>query len=162
MTAIIGFDVAMRLIFIRPTIWADEVSCYLLVGISFLGAAYTLSTGGHIYIETFVQRLGSKTQKRMELVTDILSLVFLVIFVRQAYWLVKDSYVSVKISATLLRTPLYLPQLLFAVGLMWLSLQLLVHILRRHFHLRIPGEAQKAALDKTEQGNKEKGIENDC
>lgn len=131
MMAIIGYDVLMRHIFNDPTIWADEVSCYLLVGITFLGAAYTLSMDGHVRIETFTDRLSPKTQRYLEFITDVLSLAFLVIFTRQAYWLVKDSLVSVKISATLLRTPLYLPQLMVAVGLTWFSLQMLVHIVRR-------------------------------
>jgi len=131
MMVMIGYDVLMRHIFNDPTIWADEVSCYLLVGITFLGAAYTLSMDAHVRIETFTDRLGPKAQRYLEFITDVLSLAFLVLFTRQAYWLVKDSWVSVKISATLLRTPLYLPQILFAVGLTWFSLQMLVHILRR-------------------------------
>ena len=132
MMFIIGYDVVMRHIFNNPTIWADEVSCYLLVGITFLGAAYTLNMGGHIHVETLVVRLKPKIRKRLEFITDVLSLAFLVVLVRQAYWLVKDSYVSNKISATLLRTPLYLPQLLLAIGLTWLCLQLLVHVLRNN------------------------------
>jgi len=131
MMVIIGYDVLMRHIFDDPTIWADEVSCYLLVGITFLGAAYTLSMDAHVRIETFTDRLSPKAQRYLEFITDVLSMAFLVLFTRQAYWLVKDSWVSVKISATLLRTPLYLPQLLFAIGLTWFSLQMLVHILRR-------------------------------
>jgi len=127
----IGYDVLMRHIFDDPTIWADEVSCYLLVGITFLGAAYTLSMGAHVRIETFTDRLGPKTKRYLEYITDVLSLAFLVLFTWQAYWLVKDSWVNVQISATLLRTPLYLPQLMLAIGLTWFSLQMLVHILRR-------------------------------
>lgn len=151
MMFIIGYDVVMRHIFNDPTIWADEVSCYLLVGITFLGAAYTLAMDGHVRIETLVDRLRPKTRQRLEFVTDVLSIVFLVVFTRQAYWLVKDSYVSVKISATLLRTPLYLPQLLLAVGLTWLCLELLVHILRRNFHLRVGNGVQRQATEEIEQ-----------
>lgn len=131
MMVIISYDVLMRHFFDNPTIWADEVSCYLLVGITFLGAAYTLIMDAHVRVETFTDMLGPKAQRYLEFITDILSLAFLIIFTRQAYWLVKDSLVSTQISATLLRTPLYLPQLLFAIGLTWFSLQMLVHILRR-------------------------------
>ncbi|MCK4790319.1 MAG: TRAP transporter small permease [Desulfobacteraceae bacterium] len=151
MMVIIGYDVVMRHIFNDPTIWADEVSCYLLVGITFLGAAYTLTMGGHIHVETLVLRLKPKIRQRLEFVTDVLSLVFLVVLARQAYWLVKDSYVSVTISATLLRTPLYLPQLLLAIGLTWLCLQLLVHILRRTVELQVQNGEQKLASEETEQ-----------
>ena len=157
MMFIIGYNVLMRHVFDDPTIWADEVSCYLLVGITFLGAAYTLTVDGHVRIETLVDRLRPKTRKWSEFVTDVLSLVFLVIFARQAYWLVKDSYVSVKISATLLRIPLYLPQLLLAAGLTWLCLQLLAHILRRNFHLGVGNGVQSLITEET--GQEERGGE---
>lgn len=151
MMFIIGYDVVMRHIFNDPTIWADEVSCYLLVGITFLGAAYTLNKDGHVRIETLVDRLRPKKRKRLELVTDVLSIIFLVIFTRQAYWLVKDSYSSIKISATLLRTPLYLPQLLLAVGLTWLSLELLAHILRRTINSQVRSSVHRVITEETEK-----------
>jgi len=129
MMFIIIFDVVMRHIFNRPTIWADEISCYLLVGIAFLGSAYTLITGGHIRVE-LIERLASKIRQRFEFTTDIISLAFLLVLTYQAYKLVIDSYVSVKISSTLLRTPLFLPQLLIAIGLTCLCLQLLIQIIQ--------------------------------
>lgn len=151
MMVIIGYDVVMRHIFDDPTIWADEVSCYLLVGITFLGAAYTLIMDGHVRIETLVDRLKPKTRRSLEFATDVLSLAFLVVFTRQAYWLVKDSYVSVKISATLLRTPLYLPQLLFAIGLTWFCLQLIAHILRRTTDPHLANSVQDLTSEKKEK-----------
>ena len=151
MMFIIGYDVVMRHIFNDPTIWADEVSCYLLVGVTFLGAAYTLSKDGHVRIETLVDRLRPKTRRRLEFITDVLSIFFLVVFTRQAYWLVKDSYVSIKISATLLRTPLYLPQLLLAVGLTWLCLELLAHILRRTINSHVRSSLHGVSTEGTEQ-----------
>lgn len=151
MMVIIGYDVVMRHIFNDPTIWADEVSCYLLVGVTFLGAAYTLTMGGHIHVETLVVKLKPKARKRFEFVTDVLSLAFLVVLTRQGYWLVKDSYVTTKISATLLRTPLYIPQLLLAVGLTWLCLQLLVHILRHNIPQRLQSEVRRLSNKDTEQ-----------
>ena len=155
MMVIIGYDVVMRHIFNDPTIWADEVSCYLLVGVTFLGAAYTLTMGGHIHVETLVVRLKPKFRQRLELIADVLTLAFLVVLTRQGYWLVKDSYVSTKISATLLRTPLYIPQILLAVGLMWLCLQLLVHILRHNISQNVhSGVRRRANKDaKQEKGS---------
>ena len=140
----IGYDVIMRHLFNKPTIWADEVSCYLLVGIAFLGAAYTLTRGGHIYVETLVGKLGPKAQKRVTLLTDALTLIFLVVLTRQAYWLVRDSFVSKRISATLLRTPLFIPQLFIFIGLACLSLQLLIEILNNNFLGEENGSQEKA------------------
>ena len=138
----IGYDVVMRHIFNKPTIWADELSCYLLVAISFLGAAYTLNTDGHVHIETLVRRLPPKTSRVLELITDILSVIFLIIFTWQAYRLVINSFVYVRIAPTLLRTPLYIPQLAMAVGLTWFCVQMIGHILKRRFAPESDGEKE--------------------
>jgi TRAP-type C4-dicarboxylate transport system permease small subunit len=130
MVACIVYDVVMRHIFNDPTIWADEVSCYLLVGITFLGAAYTLVVNGHIRVETFVERLPEKVREWVEFIGDILGFGFLIIFGVYAFELVWDSYQYVNLSSTLLRTPLYIPQLSVAVGLTWLCFQMLAVILQ--------------------------------
>ena len=127
----IVFDVIMRHVFNAPTIWADEVSCYLLVGITFLGAAYTLKIDGHIRVEAIITRFGPGIRRYLEIVLDVFSLIFLAIFAWQACKLVADSYSSARITPTLLRTPLYIPQIVFALGLVWFSLQMLVRILKQ-------------------------------
>jgi C4-dicarboxylate transporter DctQ subunit len=128
----IVYDVAMRHVFDNPTIWADEVSGYFLVAITFLGAAYTLTVDGHIRIETFVERLKKKKKKGFELIINILSLSFLVVFGVQAFRLTVDSYMSGTRAPTLLRMPYYIPQLLIAIGLTWLCLQMVIRILQRN------------------------------
>jgi TRAP-type C4-dicarboxylate transport system permease small subunit len=147
----IGYDVVMRHIFNAATIWADEVSGYLLVGIAFLGAAYTFKVDGHIRIEALMERLQAKTRQRLEFVTDALSIAFLVVFTWQACRLVKDSYVRVNLAPTLVRTPLYLPQLLLAIGLAWLCLQLLAHIVQRAIDLRARNGLRQRAVENDKQ-----------
>jgi TRAP-type C4-dicarboxylate transport system permease small subunit len=122
----IVYDVLMRHIFRSPTIWADEVSCYLLVGITFMGAAYTLAVGGHILVEVIVESLPPLVRRRLELVTDSLTLAFLLIFCFQAYRLTIDSYLDQKIAPTLLRTPTFIPQLSMAIGLTLACFQFVV------------------------------------
>ena len=131
MMASIIYDVILRHILNQPTVWADELSCYLLVGISFLGAAYALKTDAHVRIETFVERLPPRARNALEMITDVLSLGFLFIFAWQGYRLVIESFVHVRIAPTLMRTPLYLPQAFLAVGLTWFWVQMLAHTLKR-------------------------------
>jgi C4-dicarboxylate transporter DctQ subunit len=125
------YDVVMRHIFNRPTIWADELSCFLLVGVSFLGAAYALKTDSHVRIETFVGLLPPRVKNFVETVTDVLSVAFLFIFAWQGGRLVFESFVYTRIAPTLLRTPLYLPQAFLAAGLSWFFVQMLAHTLKR-------------------------------
>ena len=136
MVASIVYDVVMRHIFNDPTIWADECSCYLLVGITFLGAAYTLVIDGHIRVETIVERFPHKVREWVEFIADILGFGFLIIFGWYAFELAWDSYSDVNLASTLLRTPLFIPQLSVALGLAWLCLQMLAIILQRSVRLR--------------------------
>jgi len=131
MMASMVYDVVMRHILNRPTIWADELSCFLLVGVSFLGAAYALKTDSHVRIETFVAFLPRRAKNFMETVTDVLSVAFLFIFAWQGGRLVYESFVYTRIAPTLLRTPLYLPQSFLAVGLIWFWVQMLAHTVKR-------------------------------
>lgn len=136
MVASIVYDVVMRHIFNDPTIWADECSSYLLVAITFLGAAYTLVIDGHIRVETIVERFPHKVREWVEFIADILGFGFLIIFGWYAFELVWDSYTYVNLASTLLRTPLFIPQLSVALGLAWLCLQMLAIILQRSVRLR--------------------------
>ncbi|MBW1716406.1 MAG: TRAP transporter small permease [Deltaproteobacteria bacterium] len=131
MVACIIYDVVMRHIFNDPTIWADEFSCYLLVAITFLGAAYTLVIDGHIRVETIVERLPHKVREWVEFIADILGFGFLIIFGCFAFGLAWSSYIDVNLASTLVRTPLFIPQLSVALGLTWLCLQMLGVILQR-------------------------------
>lgn len=137
MMLIIVYDVLMRRVFNKPTIWADETSCYLLVGVTFLGAAYTLKMGGHIHIEALVGRLKPNVKQRWMFVIDVLTFAFLVAFTWQTYKLAIDAYVNATIATTLLRTPVYIPQLLIPIGLTWLCLQLLAEIWQSRINLRV-------------------------
>ena len=131
MMVIIVIDVVKRHIFNTPTIWADEVSCYLLVGIAFLGAAYTLSRDGHIRVEVIVKKFNPLFRWYIEIIIDLFSLAFLIFFTWQAFKFVFNSYSTNWISPTLLRTPLYIPQIFFAIGILWFALQLTAKIMQR-------------------------------
>jgi len=126
----LGYDVVARHVFNSPTIWADELAGYLLVAITFLGAAYTLTMDAHVRVDTIIDRLDGNKRKGVIFVTDVISLAFLIVYVWQAYRLAIDAYVSVKISPTLLRTPIYIPQIVLPIGLTLLCLQLIAHLLK--------------------------------
>jgi len=124
----LGYDVVARHLFNSPTIWADEMSGYLLVAITFLGAAYTLTKDAHVRVDTLIDRLDGKKRRGLILVTDVISVAFLLVYAWQVYKLAIDAYVSVKIAPTLLRTPIYIPELVLPIGMTLLCLQLVAYL----------------------------------
>jgi TRAP-type C4-dicarboxylate transport system permease small subunit len=65
----ITYDVAMRYVFNEPTSWANELSTYLLVAVSFVGLAYAQLRNGHVRVELLVARLEERRRVGCELVT---------------------------------------------------------------------------------------------
>jgi TRAP-type C4-dicarboxylate transport system permease small subunit len=53
----ICYDVFMRRVFNRPTIWATDFSEYMLLSMTFLGAAWLLRDGSHVRMTILVERM---------------------------------------------------------------------------------------------------------
>ncbi len=70
------FIVVMRYIVRNPQAWAFDISVFLMVGLVFLGGAYTLLEGGHIRIDTVTTRLPQTGR----LIMDILAMLIVFLF----------------------------------------------------------------------------------
>lgn len=138
MGLLITVDVILRYVFNAPTQFADEVSAYLLVTITFLPLAYTLQTEKHIRVDVFTTRLSQKARNLLELVTSIMGLAFLAVVMRPACNMTLESYRYGSASVGGLHTPLYLPQLFIPIGLCLLILQLVLHIINTTIKIRSP------------------------
>ena len=69
----------VRYLGFRPPIWTLQFTEYALLWFTFLGAAWLLREGGHIRIDTIISRLQTKTQRKVEIINDILGLIVSVI-----------------------------------------------------------------------------------
>lgn len=138
MGLLITADVVLRYVFNQPTQFTTEVTGYMMVGLTFLGLAYTLMKGRHIRIEAVSSRLRSRPRKILYLVTSFISLAFLSACVGPAWNMVWESYTYKSEVLGVLRTPLYLPQLLVPIGICVIILQLLVIIAGQIKYLRAP------------------------
>jgi TRAP-type C4-dicarboxylate transport system permease small subunit len=66
---IVCIEVCMRYFFHKPQVWTVEVCEYILFGIAFLGAPWLLKMGGHISVDVVTERLGSRSQGRLRLLS---------------------------------------------------------------------------------------------
>src|SRR5512143_3960384 len=64
---IITFEVVMRFVFSRPTMWATELSSLLTIIASFLLFAYTLQEKGHTRVDFITAMLSRKSVYFLEL-----------------------------------------------------------------------------------------------
>jgi C4-dicarboxylate transporter DctQ subunit len=125
-TAIIFYDVLARYVFKAPTIWVTETSVYLMALISFLGAGYCLKYNGHINVDVLVTRYPRRLFESFSLVSNVLTLVFLIVLCWQGYIFWKEAFVSGFTSGGIFDIPLWIPYVVFPLGVLLLILQLLI------------------------------------
>lgn len=71
-TVSVCVDVVMRYFLNRPMKWVIEISEYLLVYLTFLGAAWVLKQEGHVTVDVLTARLGSKAQAITGLISSVI------------------------------------------------------------------------------------------
>ncbi len=81
------YSVVMRYLFHRPTGWVDEVNEYLLYYLAFLSAAWVLEVDGHVRLDVVLNLLSRRTQRMMNIITNILGIVYCgVLFFWGVHW----------------------------------------------------------------------------
>ena len=116
MMLLITAEVAVRSLFNYSLQFTDELSGYLLVAVTFLGISISLKEGAVFRVDFLYRRLAARVRTALELVFQILSLIFAVLLDYQVIRLVVSSYERDVTAPTLLATPLYVPQIVMPVG----------------------------------------------
>ena len=126
--AILSYSVLGRALFHSPNYWQDEAAVFLLVGATFMTAAYVQSQRGHIGIEAFVGLL-SPTVNRIRLwLVDVASLAFCAFFAWKSWTLAHEAWVDGQVANSIWSPPLAIPYVLMASGMTLLCVQILLQI----------------------------------
>lgn len=128
MTLLITVEVVGRRVLNFTTLIADEFSGYLLVVITFMGAAYTLKAAGFTRMELVYNQFKTTGRWVLDFVFNLVSLAFLIIL---DYWLwdhIISNYRSGMASISILQTPLYIPKLFMGVGATLLLFQVVLEL----------------------------------
>lgn len=124
------YDVGARYLFNRPTIWATEVSTYLLITVIFAGAGFTHLAGSNVRVEVLIYRMSPERKRLIEATTAWLALIFVAITAWQAVVLVESDYRHNSRLFSLLLTPSWMPKTPIAVGMIVLAAAVLVELER--------------------------------
>lgn len=118
--AITCYDVGLRYLLNSPTSWATEISTYILVAVAFLGASYAHLKDRHIRVEVIPERFAGAI-RRLDVTAAWAAFIFVAVSAWQALLYVRSDYVNGTRAFSLLVTPLYLPEIPVAVGLLLLA-----------------------------------------
>jgi TRAP-type C4-dicarboxylate transport system permease small subunit len=127
---ILSYSVAVRSLFHAATYWQDEAAVFLLVGATFLSAAFVQSQRGHIGIEAFTGLLPPLVNRVRLLLVDLASLAFCGFFAWKSWTLTHEAYVDGQVSNSIWSPPLAIPYALMAAGMSLLCAQIALQIVQ--------------------------------
>lgn len=136
MMLLVLYEVFMRYVLNNPPIIADEFSAYMLVALTFLGAAHTWRHKGHVRITAMIDRLPPRIASWLRLITLILAFAFSVILAQSGYTYLSLSFRVNMRSITHYLVPLRWPQMPIAFGFALLSILILVEVAKTIAALR--------------------------
>ena len=126
---ILSYSVLGRALFKSPNYWQDEAAVFLLVGATFMTAAYVQSQRGHVAIEAFASLMSPLANRIRLWLVDVASFAFCAFFTWKSYTLAHEAYVDGQVSNSMWSPPLAIPYTLMALGMSLLCLQLLLQII---------------------------------
>ena len=127
--AILSYSVLTRSLFHSATYWQDEAAVFLLVGATFMTAAYVQGQRGHIGIEAFVGLLSPMANRIRLWLVDVASFAFCAFFSWKSWTLAHEAWVDGQVTNSMWSAPLAIPYVLMASGMTLLCVQILLQIM---------------------------------
>jgi TRAP-type C4-dicarboxylate transport system permease small subunit len=126
---ILSYSVLGRALFHSPNYWQDEAAVFLLVGATFMTAAFVQSERGHVSIEAFVGLLPPLVNRIRLWLVDAASFAFCAFFAWKSWTLAHEAWVDGQVSNSMWSPPLAIPYVLMAVGMTLLCLQFVLQLI---------------------------------
>lgn len=122
-------EITARSLFDRslPFVW--EAGSYLLGASWFLAAPYTLRTDGHVRVSLVNQQLGEKGSYILDILASMAGVVITIVLFASLLQLTVDSIKFERISFTPMQTPLFIPQAVLTLGMLFMALQMIMRLI---------------------------------
>jgi TRAP-type C4-dicarboxylate transport system permease small subunit len=130
MVLVIVIGVTFRYVLKLPLRFDAEYTGYLLVMVSWVGAAYALKAGAHVRVDVVVRHLPPRLRAWMQVGTDVLSLLCMSLLLYYMWQLAYSNLVRGVFAMTPMMTPLGPIQMLLPLGALLFILQLLIELSR--------------------------------
>jgi TRAP-type C4-dicarboxylate transport system permease small subunit len=128
---VLTWEATARYLFKIPSDWQDELSIFLLVGATFLSAAWVQEWRGHVGIQALGAILPPRADRVRRFLSDVVSLVFCTFFSWKSWSLLIEAVNDGQISNSAWGAPLWIPYGCMALGMSLVALQLLLQVLSR-------------------------------
>ena len=116
MVVLIAVEVISRNVANVSLLITDEVSGYLLVAMTFCGVGYSLRSGALLRIEFLLFALPRRLRAVVDVVYDLLALAVTAALLYELTRITWSSWDRHMVAATLMETPIWIPQLAMPIG----------------------------------------------
>jgi TRAP-type transport system small permease protein len=124
LVVVVFLQVLFRFVLEQPLAWTEELSRYLLVWITFLGAGYGMSIKAHPSIEVLFEKVGPSFKKVLNVVTTILIIFFFWQIIVTSFEVIERSMVQtspvLRIPMGLVYTVIPISSVLFVINLLFM------------------------------------------
>lgn len=133
--ALVTIEVASRVFIGRSAVHATELTGYIMAISASWSFAYTLMCKAHIRIDALYLTFPMKVRGVLDLVALLALAMFSILVVDAVFGVLSHSYSGGSTANTPLGTPLWMPQALWFVGLIWFGFAVCMVSLRAFFGL---------------------------
>lgn len=131
----VTIEVLSRRFMGRSAVHATELTGYIMAISASWSFAYTLMRKAHIRIDALYLNFPVKVRGVLDLVALLAMALFCILVVGAAFGITSDSYSGGATANTPLGTPIWMPQALWLLGLIWFSISVGLLTLRVLFGL---------------------------
>lgn len=131
MTLLITFEVIVRKSFDISTKIAHDFSGYLLVVLTFFGAAITLKAGRHLRVTVLFARLNQRIQSILYKIYLIIGISFVLVLLWASSEFVMNAYTKGWLTESVIAIPEFIPEAFIPLGLLFFVLQLVAQLCKR-------------------------------
>ena len=124
------YEVMARYFFIRPTVWAAELSQLCLIWGCLVAMAWLLSARRHIAVDAVIQLLPPSVQRWIEAAAMLVVAAFSAMVTRKGWSIFLDSFECGPTAGSLLDLPSWIVELAVPLGFALLFIQALIEAVR--------------------------------
>lgn len=109
--------------------WVEPVSVYLFLASSFLATSAAMKKMEHIRVDILIHTFSPIMKKVTDTITTFIALLFFSYVSWRCFVMFKNSYDRESTDLSILEVPLWIPQIFVFIGLVFLCLAILRHII---------------------------------
>lgn len=126
---VLTWEATARYLFKLPSTWQDDVTVFLLVGATFLSAAWVQARRGHVGIQALSAILPPHIDKVRLAIADFLTLLFVTFYAWKSWELLLEAIEEGRVTYSAWGAPVWIPFTCMAVGMSLVALQLFLQML---------------------------------